>query len=163
MVDDAQQALEAVQNRLLEERKAEAAAKQAEAEAKSALDELHAQEKAFNDKVEELTRKSQEGGTVSKGKASNELEQLKAEDPLPLRRAKINQAATVRKVERARKEAEETAANTAKAQAEAEGKFLAANKYLEEIQAKGGDACGDIWWLQREMTEKKKYLPRSRQ
>ncbi len=42
---------------------------------------------------------------MKKGKAKNELAQLKAEDPLPLRRAKINQGATVRKSEIAAKAA----------------------------------------------------------
>jgi hypothetical protein len=35
---------------------------------------------------------------MKKAKASNECSQLKAEDPLPLRRAKITQEAAVRKV-----------------------------------------------------------------
>lgn len=35
---------------------------------------------------------------MQRSKASNELSQLKAEDPLPLRRAKITQEAALRKV-----------------------------------------------------------------
>lgn len=54
--------------------------------------------------------------------AKQELEQLKAGDPLPLRRAKINQEATVRKSEKARKHAQEEAARAAAALAEAEAK-----------------------------------------
>jgi len=43
---------------------------------------------------------------VNKNKAANELQQLKGEDPLPLRKAKINQEATVRKCEKATKAVE---------------------------------------------------------
>ena len=37
-------------------------------------------------------------GTVRRGRSANELEQLKGEDPLPLRKAKITQEAALRKV-----------------------------------------------------------------
>ena len=48
----------------------------------AALAELKAQEDAFNQKTEELKRKSEEGGVVSKNRAKNELAQHLAEDPL---------------------------------------------------------------------------------
>jgi len=163
MVDEAQAALESLQTKLEQAKKAESEAKQAEAEAKSALDELHSQEQALATRKADLEKKSTEGSTVAKGKAISELEQLKSEDPLPLRRAKINQEATVRKVERARKAAEDAAAAVAAATRQAEGKFAEASDYLVEISKKGGDASGDIWWLEREMTEKKKYMPKSKQ
>lgn len=71
------------------------------------MQELQAQEKAVADKIADLQKKSEEGGVVSRNKAKAELEQLKAEDPLPLQRAKLNQGAAVRKSEKARKAAEE--------------------------------------------------------
>jgi hypothetical protein len=40
---------------------------------------------------------------VQRNKAANELAQLKGEDPLPLRKAKITQEAALRKVEKERK------------------------------------------------------------
>ena len=73
----------------------------AQEELKAALAELKAQEDAFNNKKAELERKGEEGGAVSRNKAKAELAQLLAEDPLPLRRAKINQEAAVRKAEKA--------------------------------------------------------------
>merc|ERR1712063_88876 len=102
------------------EREAEARAAQQELEA--ALKELEAQEKAFNDKKEDLKRKSEEGGVVSRNKAANELAQLLSEDPLPLRRAKITQEAAVKKAERAAKasaDATQAAEASAKSASEA--------------------------------------------
>ena len=57
----------------------------------------------YNGKIVELEKKSQEGSVVQKSKAANELAQLKSEDPLPLRKAKITQTATVKKSEKAAK------------------------------------------------------------
>lgn len=84
---------------------AEADLKKAEEELRAAVEELQAQEKAYNDKLESLTAKSQDPnlGTVKKNKAANELAQMKAEDPLPLRKAKITQGAALKRAEKARK------------------------------------------------------------
>ena len=76
-------------------------------EQKAAAAELQAQEDAYQKKISDLEKKTQEGGVVSRNKAKNELEQVKAEDPLPLRKAKLNQQAAVRKSEKAVKLAEE--------------------------------------------------------
>ena len=50
-----------------------------------ALASLKAEEDAFANKKAELERKKEEGSVVQKSKAANELAQLLAEDPLPLR------------------------------------------------------------------------------
>ena len=55
----------------------------------AALAEVRAQEDAYNARTADLTKRSEEGGVVSRGKAKNELAQHLAEDPLPLRRAKV--------------------------------------------------------------------------
>ena len=65
----------------------------------AALSELKAQEDAYNRRTEELKQKS-EGGGVAALRAKNELAQHLEEDPLPLRRAKINQEAAVRKADK---------------------------------------------------------------
>jgi len=173
--------------------KAAKAVAEAEAEAKAALAELQAQEKAFEDKKASLDKIKNDMsiGVVKRNKAANELDQLLSEDPLPLRKAKINQSAAVKKCERATKAAEtakaKADADAAAAEAasqkaaaaereaiaaeeaaqasvvEAENKLQEALNCLEEEKQKGGVAQGDIWWMQREITEKKKYLPASRQ
>jgi len=173
--------------------KAAKAVADAEAEAKAALAELQAEEKAFEDKKAALekTKNDMSIGVVKRNKAANELDQLLSEDPLPLRKAKINQSAAVKKCERATKAAEAAKAkadadaaaaeeasqkaNAAEreavaaeeeaeaAAAEAEKKLQEAIDFLEEEKQKGGVAQGDIWWMQREITEKKKYLPASKQ
>jgi len=160
-------------------RKAADAVAEAEAEAKAALAELQAQEKAFEDKKAALekTKNDMSIGVVRRNKAANELDQLLSEDPLPLRKAKINQSAAVKKCERATKAAEAAAEKAAEAERAAvaaeeeaqaaadaaEKKLQEALDFLEEEKQKGGVAQGDIWWMQREITEKKKYLPASRQ
>jgi len=150
MVAEAQKAVE-------EMNKALAAAEKAEAENKAALAELQAQEKAFADKKASLeaTKNDMSIGVVKRNKAANELDQLLAEDPLPLQRAKINQAATVRKSEKATKAAEAAAAK-------AEAKLKEALEFLQRAKQSGGVAQGQIWWMEREIIEKQKYLPAKR-
>eukprot|EP00009_Paramoeba_aestuarina_P017790 CAMPEP_0201542652 /NCGR_PEP_ID=MMETSP0161_2-20130828/72152_1 /ASSEMBLY_ACC=CAM_ASM_000251 /TAXON_ID=180227 /ORGANISM="Neoparamoeba aestuarina, Strain SoJaBio B1-5/56/2" /LENGTH=301 /DNA_ID=CAMNT_0047950325 /DNA_START=70 /DNA_END=975 /DNA_ORIENTATION=+ len=162
LVDESSKALDEVLAKLEEQKKAEEEAAKAEAAAKAALEELHAQEKAQADKIAELEKKSETGGVVSRNKAKAELEQVRAEDPLPLRRAKLNQAATLKKSEKARKAAEEAAAKLEVASQEAEKKNKEALAYLERVKASGSGA-GQVWWMQREMYEKQQYLPKSKQ
>jgi len=176
LVDESSRALDDVLAKLEEQKaatvkleKAEAEAAKAEEEAKAALNELHAQEQALADKIALLEKKSEEGGVVSRNKAKAELEQLKSEDPLPLQRAKLNQGATLRKSEKARKLAEEekikaleAAARLEEASKEAEKKKEEALAYLDRVKSSGSGA-GRVWWLQREMYEKQLYLPKAKQ
>jgi len=176
LVDQATRALDELLTKLEEQKAAatrlaaaEAEAAKAEEEARAALDELQAQEKALADKIASLEKKSEEGGVVSRNKAKAELEQLRAEDPLPLQRAKLNQGAAVRRSEKARKAAEEqkiaaleAAERLEAASRDAEAKKEEALKYLDRVKASGAGA-GKIWWLQREMFEKQKYLPKAKQ
>jgi len=206
---------------------AEAAAapyRAAVAENEKALEELHKQEEAYKQKKESLekTKNDMSIGVVRRNKAANELDQLLSEDPLPLRKAKINQEATVRKMEKAAKpfneasakakaaaevaeaaaaeanaaadharaerekadaakadadekaaaaeeakqqaEAAAAAAEEAKQQAEAavqEAETMLQNAIdtLEAAKKKGGIAHGSIWWMERSIEEKKKYMP----
>jgi len=164
-------------------RNAAAAAAAAKIELEAALAELKAQEDAYNSKKEDLQRKSQEGGVVSRNKAANELAQLLAEDPLPLRRAKITQEAAIKKAERtrieseaaaeaaaqAKKNAAAAAVESARAKEAAEAavdaaiqKVDEAEAFLQEVKRKPGQAQGAIWWLERELFEQRKYLPVAR-
>eukprot|EP01129_Flabellula_baltica_P004333 TRINITY_DN1500_c0_g1_i1.p1 TRINITY_DN1500_c0_g1~~TRINITY_DN1500_c0_g1_i1.p1 ORF type:complete len:347 (-),score=120.69 TRINITY_DN1500_c0_g1_i1:313-1323(-) len=159
-----------------------AEAQSAEDELKASLDALHAQEEAFESKKEELRIKSQEGGVVSRNKAANELAQLEATDPLPLRQAKIDTGAATRKAEKATaiadaaadianqaaaaaeesRVAAETAAEEARRSAAAmEQKFEDAEQRLTALAGvAGGSGQGAIWWLERELSEARKYAPR---
>jgi len=164
MVDSAQKAVDAMNTALAEAKKAVEAAVQAENENKAALEELRAQEKAFEDKKAALekTKNDTSIGVVKRNKAANELDQMLSEDPLPLRKAKINQAAAVKKSERATKAAEAAEAKAEAAVKNAEAKLQEALEFLQRAKASGGVAKGAIWWMEREITEKKKYLPASR-
>jgi len=150
MVDSAQKAVDAMNAAL-------SAAQAAENENKAALAELRAQEKAFEDKKAALekTKNDTSIGIVKRNSAANQLDQMLSEDPLPLRKAKINQAAAVKKCERATKTAEAAVKN-------AESKLQEALDFLQRAKQSGGVARGAIWWMERELTEKKKYLPASR-
>jgi chromosome segregation ATPase len=179
-------------------RAAEAAARAAEAaaaadEQRAALAEVQSQEDARNNKTKELTAKSEDQsiGLVTRNKAKNELAQHLAEDPLPLRKAKITLEAANRKAEKAKAAADaaKAQADNAKAQADsskaqadaahadaendaaaaeaavadAEKKVQAAEAYLAEVKAaSGGSGQGSVWWLERELAEKKKFMPKSR-
>merc|ERR1711874_494243 len=108
-------------------RVAEEDAKAAQAELEAALAEVKAQEDAYNSKTEDLKKKSETGGVVSRNKAANELAQHLAEGPLPLRKAKITAEAAVKRSEKAtqaaataRTNAEAAANNATQARAEAE-------------------------------------------
>eukprot|EP00301_Raphidiophrys_heterophryoidea_P024350 c7879_g1_i1.p1 GENE.c7879_g1_i1~~c7879_g1_i1.p1 ORF type:complete len:443 (-),score=126.28 c7879_g1_i1:78-1349(-) len=204
---------------------AEAAAKTAadeaaaaEEENRVALEDLARQEAEYAAKIAELEKKKEEGSTVARGKASAELDQLKAQDPLPLSRAKISQGATLRKSEKARmaadtarahaqertkaaqesrqkaeanREAADKAASLAEDDAKAaeqarasavedrkaaeeaqdqvelavtqcEEKMKEAHARLAELK-KVGTAHGDVWWMERELLEKQKYMPQKNQ
>lgn len=152
-----------------ESKKAAADAKAAQEELETALAELKAQEDAYNNKKLDLERKSEEGGVVSRNKAKAELAQHLAEDPLPLRRAKITTEAAVKKAERTAQAAAEAvvAAEAARAAAEksleeAVEKVKEAEAYLQEVKSKPGSAQGALWWIDRELYEQKKYMPVSK-
>jgi len=140
----------------------EAEAKKAKEELQAALAELKAQEDAYNNKTQDLTRRSEEGGVVSRNKAKAELAQHLAEDPLPLRRAKINQEAAVRKADKAAADAEAARAAAEAALAAAERALAEAQAYLDEVRSKPGSAAGALWWIDRELHEQRKYLPSSK-
>lgn len=168
--------------------KAEAVVKAAEAELQAAIDEIVGLEKAKQDKIDACQKiiDDPSTGTVKKGKAVQEKEQTLAEDPLPLRKAKITQGAALKKVEKARKIAEEetkkaseaaaaaakakedadaaevqaaaTKEQAEKAKVEAEAALVEAQKQLDELKSKGGGSPqGKLWWMERILTEKKKF------
>eukprot|EP01090_Pellita_catalonica_P016686 TRINITY_DN4846_c0_g1_i1.p1 TRINITY_DN4846_c0_g1~~TRINITY_DN4846_c0_g1_i1.p1 ORF type:complete len:328 (+),score=105.36 TRINITY_DN4846_c0_g1_i1:35-985(+) len=145
---------------------AEAASKEAQKELEAALAELKAQEEAYKNKTESLKKASETGGIVSRNRAKADLAIHLGEDPLPLRRAKINTEAAVRKAEKATKAAEKAVAEAKAATIAAEAaveeamcRVEEAEAYLEEVKSKPGSAEGSLWWISRELAEKKKYLP----
>jgi len=95
-------------------------------------------------------------GTVARNKAVQELAQLKGSDPLPLRRAKITQDAAVRRLEVARKAAEA-------ALAAAEALVREVEALIAELKKSSAVPYGALWWMEREVKEAKKYMPRSKQ
>jgi len=152
---EAQRRLDGAVHACEEAERTEKDAKAREAEARSAQKELDAQQAAYDNKTQNLTAASETGGLVSRNKAKNELAQHLAEDPLPLRRARITQEAAVKKATDARQKAEA-------ALAEARAKVAEAESYLEELRMRSGSGQGSVWWMQRELTEVKKYLPTSK-
>jgi len=184
---DAQKSAEEEQRKTFEAQKAaEEAVRKAEAEQRAAVEDLERQEESYKTQIETLENKTKDSSlsTVQKSKASAELAQLKQEDPLPLRKAKITQQASLRKVEKERKAAEAASekALAAKTEAEAktreleeqtrrveeavrdtEAKAQEAHDFLEEVKKKGGVAHGAIWWMEKELKEAQKFLPKKKQ
>jgi len=65
--------------------------------------------------------------------------------------------------EEARAAAEEQTRKVEAAVADTERKAKEADDYLEELKRAPTAAHGAIWWMQREVQEAKKYMPRSKQ
>ncbi|ELR23983.1 TolA protein [Acanthamoeba castellanii str. Neff] len=154
-------------------------------ELEAALNELKAQEDAFKARTAELTRLSEEGSVVQKNKAKNELAQHLTSDPLPLRKAQITQEAVVKKADKARqvakaaadqatgsrtaaedsrKAAESARALSEEAKAAAEAaveetrrRLAEAEAYLQTVKSKL--PSGGVWWMERELTDRKSFLP----
>jgi len=160
-------------------KKAEKELKVAEAELESAISDLKRQEDEYRTKCETLESRSKDQSIslMQRNKAANEHLQLKQEDPLPLRRAKITQEAALRKVQKQKKTTEEArliqetkGKELEKAIRELEAAYVSleqkmteAQAELEKIRSKPGGGKGALWWLQRELFEIDNRLPRSKQ
>jgi len=195
-----QQAIEANEKAIAENEKAiadlkqaEAALREAEEEQNAAIADLKRQEEEYANKCATLEALANNESTpvVKKNRAANELAQLKAEDPLPLRRAKITQEAALRKVQKQQKATEQArVAAEAKAQkleeaaqalveaqkkldeaiaaledayVQLETKMDEARVELEAVKSHPGGGQGAIWWMERELFEADKRLPTSKQ
>jgi DNA repair exonuclease SbcCD ATPase subunit len=135
---------------------------EAEEELKQAVAELEKQEEEYNGKIKKFEDMIADDSlsAMKKARANNELAQLKAEDPLPLRKAKITQKAALRRVEKERKKsalAKEAADAT---KAAAEEKVKAAEQALADLKSKGGSGTpqGVIYWMEKTLAEKQKFL-----
>eukprot|EP00026_Physarum_polycephalum_P014038 Phypoly_transcript_14505.p1 GENE.Phypoly_transcript_14505~~Phypoly_transcript_14505.p1 ORF type:complete len:316 (+),score=114.99 Phypoly_transcript_14505:56-949(+) len=168
----AQAKLNAVQNALIEQQAAleaqkaqEEKVKKAEVELKAAVEDLKRQEEEYQNKIRTLEKQANDtsGSMVARNKAANELAQVKSEDPLPLRKAKITQEAALKKTEKERKAAEVATQNLEKKVRELETLFAEAEAKLKELREQGGSAQGAIWWMTRELKEAQKYLPKKKQ
>jgi chromosome segregation ATPase len=169
----AEKAKRAAESALAAAQKAEAEVRAAEAELQSAINEIEKLENERRDKVAKCQAiiDDPNSGAVKKGKAVQEKEQTLGEDPLPLRKAKLTQQASLRKVEKARLVAEQETAKSAEAAAEAartkeaadaakraaEEALAAAQAQLEALKKKGGTPMGKLWWMERVLQEKKKF------
>merc|ERR1712032_512302 len=109
--------------------------------------------------------------TVKKGKAFQQMKKAEGEDPLPLRKAKLEQQAKVRKAKKASriagkraKKATAAAEAAAAALKQAEAAFEAASETVQKLAASlGGAGEGTLWWMDRELEEAAQFLPKSKQ
>jgi len=154
----AQEALDRVSTQLADCEAKLQAQKQAEQELAAAVADLKKQEDDYRNKCDSLEAKTKDANlsVVQKNKAANELAQLKGEDPLPLRKAKITQEAALRKSQKAVKELEAAYVNL-------EQKMVEAQQQLDNLKSKPGGGKGAIWWLQRELFEADNRLPKAKQ
>jgi len=158
----AQDQLSQVQDALEKQKAAEAKVKAAEAELQAAVKELEALEAAYKAKCAELEGiANSDAGAVKKNKAKNELAQLQAEDPLPLRKAKLTQGAALKRVEKERVAMEAATEAVREEVAKAEAAVQEAVEQIEAIKkAGGGVALGAVWWMEREIIEMRKFMPK---
>jgi DNA repair exonuclease SbcCD ATPase subunit len=168
---ESQAAADIAQQREKEALEAEAPFKKAQEELLAAIAEVKKQEEDYKRRTDTLRAKSEDMslGVVQRNKASNELAQLLAQDPLPLRQAKISLEAAERKAEKLRKPFKEARELAEKARAEADEavdecnrRYEEAEKYLQEVMSKSTSPHGQIWWFERELEETKKYMPSKR-
>eukprot|EP00968_Pinguiococcus_pyrenoidosus_P017647 scaffold1778_cov246-Pinguiococcus_pyrenoidosus.AAC.17 len=165
----------------------------AQAQQTAAVAELHAKEKEREDMLSGLRAKAEDASlsVVKRNKAKAELAQAEQQEQMPLQRAKIEQEASLRKVNKALKHASEAEAasaaaahraeeavakagrvhgraNRAAAEAqerteEAEASFKETAAALEEaIAENAGNEGGTLWILDYELEEAKKRMPRHR-
>merc|ERR1712137_240792 len=133
-----------------EARQAEAPFKAAQDEVLSALAEVKKQEDEYNGKIADCERRSTQGGVVQQNKAKAELAQLKAEDPLPLSRAKITLEAAEKRASKARapfeaatkiaEEARQAATAAANAASQAAAQASQARQVAEQARQRSQDA-----------------------
>jgi len=62
----------------------------------------------------------------------------------------------------AKVEADNAAVAAEQAVQETEQKLQEAQDYLEEVKSKSGNGLGSVWWLERQLEEKKKYMPKNK-
>jgi len=141
--------------------KLEAPLKKANEDLQAVVDEIQEIEKKRADKIKKLDGKinNKKNSTVTIGRAKSEKEQLLSEDPLPLRKAKITQKAQLKKVKKARKPFKIATDNAKEKHEDAEKAFKEAEDFLNELKNRGGTPHGSIWWMSRELEEKKKFMP----
>lgn len=173
-------------------RTAEAAFADTKEQSRITLDELNCQELAIKEKKEKLENFANDNtlGIVKRNKAKAELAAMANQDPLPLRSARINQEASLKKLSKATKRAGEAAvaaelsirkAEEAKKRAmEAEeeaiktGKLAEASipvaqkavkevhEFLEELIRQRKIGKGTIFYIERELKAAKQFLPKKK-
>jgi hypothetical protein len=129
--------------------------------AKKALEELEAQQKALDDAKAKLqvTIDDESISNTKKMKAKIQLAGLESKDPLPLDRAKITQAAAVRKLNKAKKKAVKAAEAATESRNLAEADMKKAETLLNaEMKKASGGGQGELWWMKRELDEAKKFM-----
>jgi len=147
------------ENKASEARKNAAEAKQ---QADDALAELEAKEKEHADAIAEKDRIANDDtlGIVKRNRAKAEKAQLESQDPMPLRTAKIHQEATTRKLTKALNKAGMAESAAHAASVNAQNAFADAETALNDAVNSGGSAEGALWWLDRELEEARKRMPR---
>lgn len=167
-VEAAQKKFEALATATAETQKAKEALlreqeelKVAEVELAAAAKALAAEQEAYDTKLATLEAASTDTskGIVSRNKASNELSQMKAEDPLPLRKAKITNAAAIRRVDKQKPIVAAALEETDRKLVELEAALAEAAEELEIVKSAGGSAQGNIYWMERQMFEADALLP----
>jgi len=155
-----------------EAKKSKQLSDEAKKECEEAVNAVESQEASRAKKIGKLKDKinNKKLSTMKINTAKNELAQVEGEDPLPLRKAKLTQKAALKKSKRAakvaKKEEKKAEAATVEAQTAKEEAKVAhqeAVDALTDLKENGdGIAHGQVWWLEKEMAERQKYMPRGK-
>jgi len=157
----ARESLDELNERLAKAQEAEDKTRKAEAEAKRTLDALHAEEKAYTDECDKLTKRGNNDklGVVKRNAAKQQLAVLLDKDPLPLNRAKLDQAAAVKKLKKVVKKAKKATLEANAAAKVADAALRECEEAFTALKKQGGVAQGKIFWMERTMKEIKKFMP----
>jgi len=137
-----------------------------------AVAEVESQERARDEKITKLKDKvnNKKLSTMKQNTAKAELAQVEGEDPLPMRKAKLTQKSALKKSKKAahvaakeEKKAESAVEAAAKAREEARESMQKAKDIFTDLKENGdGIAHGEIWWMEKELSERHKFMPKGR-
>lgn len=108
--------------------------------------------------TEAATKKAQKARTLAEEAHARSLEFAHAAE-----KSKHEAEQAARDAEAAKQEAEEKAEEARQRMEEAEKAFRDAEAYLEELKSNPGGGQGALWWIERDIAEARKYMPKRKQ
>jgi len=107
----------------------------------------------------EAARKKAEKAKI----VAEEAQRVAEEAATQAEQARRKAVQTAQQAELSKQEAERKAEEARERANEAENAFNEAQAYLEDLKSRPGGGQGALWWMERELAEARKFLPKRRQ